>query len=593
VTRELRLISIVVVAALVGALLVYFGWHLPGIALLILSLAALAGYFLLVVRVARIPRDSLLHIRLAGSLREHAASSLLDRVRGRGFTTLHQLREALTEAARDPALSAVMVEISGLECGLATAQELHDLIARIKATGKRTVAVFDGDTVSAREYLIGCAAGELIANPDVTLAMVGIGAGGPFVKRALDKLQVQAQALQWKEYKGAAEMFSREQMSEPLRHSIAAVLDDCDRVMMEYVARARALPLDTVKEMLNLGFVAAGTARERKLLDGTGYAHDLLVEFDRDDDKRVVGMARYLRRVHYRHDRGRRPRIALVYGVGPVISGEPPLGGEFMSAPETAADLNRAARDPQVKAVVFRVNSPGGSAVGSDLIWRAVSEARRRGKPVVVSMGDVAGSGGYYVAMGADAIVAQPATITGSIGVVYVKFSARELMARLGIDIDRVQTNPMADALSITRPLAPAELEQLDRTMGELYGNFTAKVAEGRQLDATQTEAVARGRVWSGRAALAHGLVDALGGLEQAIAIAREKVGLKSEQEHELAVVSGARGLAGLKATFWPADTHLPWLSALAGLCGVREQWLPAILTILARSQTLFLCPWM
>ena len=186
------------------------------------------------------------------------------------------------------------------------------------------------------------------------------------------------------------------------------------------------------------------------------------------------------------------------------------------------------------------MNSPGGSAVGSDLVWRAVREAQKRGKPVVVSMGDVAGSGGYYVAMGADAIVAEPTTITGSIGVVYTKFSLRDLLDYLGIGIDAVKTDEIGDALSMARPLSDAELAQLNSVVGELYGNFTAKVAEGRKLDAAQAEEVARGRVWSGVAAKARGLIDELGGLARAVEIAREKAGLKPDEAARTGAISVA-----------------------------------------------------
>ena len=186
-----------------------------------------------------------------------------------------------------------------------------------------------------------------------------------------------------------------------------------------------------------------------------------------------------------------------------------------------------AARDPRVRAVVFRVNSPGGSAVGSDLVWRAVTEVQRRGKPVVVSMGDVAGSGGYYVPMAADAIVAQPSTVTGSIGVVYTKFNLADLLERIGINVDYAKSSPIGDALSLTRAMTESELEQLNRVMGEVYCEFLRQ-GRGRAASsiAAQTEAVARGRVWSGTAAAGNGLVDELGGMARAVELAREKARL-------------------------------------------------------------------
>lgn len=589
-TRKLRMAVAVLVPMGAGALLVALGWHAVGGLLIFVALAAAVAYLLIVARPARIAPDSLLRTRLSGTLREHAATPLLERLRGGQAPTLHQLREALQEAVGDPRVSAVMIEIAGLHCGLASAQELHDLIGALTAAGKRTVAVLEGDSLSAREYLIAAAAGEIIANPDTTLAMVGLSAGGLFFKDALQRLQIDAQALQWKEYKGAAESFSRQDMSAPLRQSIAEVLGDSERLMVEYVARARHLSAPAARAMLTRGFVGAQAACADKLIDRIGYSQEMLSNHG-PNDKRVVGLTRYLRRVRWRKDRGKLPRIGLVFGVGPVLTGDEPLSGEFISAVRTSAELLRAGRDERVKAVVFRVNSPGGAAVGSDLVWRAVKEVRGLGKPVVVSMGDVAGSGGYYVAAGADAIVAQSATITGSIGVVYVKFSIGALLRKLGVAADLVKMAPNGDAMSFTRALDHDELQQLDQVMGELYGNFTAKVAEGRHLSAEQTEAVAKGRIWSGSAALGNGLVDALGGLERAIAIAREKAGLPPGQALEVTIIGG--GLGGLKAALMPNASGAAdgWPRWLAGLTGVPEAWLPA-LGMLCQGMAL-LSPWL
>lgn len=574
-TLKLRMAVATLVLIGAGALVGALGWHWLGGLLIFVGLAAAAAYLLVVVRPARLAPESLLRVRLSGALREHAAAPLLERLRGSQPPTLHQLREAFQEAAGDPRVSAVMIEIAGLHCGLASAQELHDLIGALNAAGKRTIALLEGDSPSAREYLIAAAASEVMANPDAMLTMVGLSAGGLFFKDALDKLQIEAQALQWKEYKGAAESFSRQDMSAPLRESIAAVLGDCERLMVEYVARARHLSEQTARALLTRGFIGAQAACAEKLLDRVGYSQDLLSSYG-PDDKRVVSLHRYLRRVRFRKDRGKLPRIGLVFGVGPVLTGDEPLSGEFISAVRTSAELLRAGRDERVKAVVFRVNSPGGAAVGSDLVWRAVGEVRRLGKPVVVSMGDVAGSGGYYVAAGADAIVAEAATITGSIGVVYVKFSLGALMRKLGVAVDLVKTAPMGDALSFARALDRGELQQLDHVMEELYGNFTAKVAEGRHLSPEQTEAVAKGRIWSGSAALSNGLVDALGGLDRAVALAREKAGLPPGQAVELATVGG--GLSGLKAALMPgAGTADSWPRLLARATGVPEAWIPAL----------------
>jgi len=590
VTRKLRMVVAVLVLIGAGTLLVALGWHDLGGLLILFALAAAAAYLLIVVRPARIAPDSLLRVRLSGALREHAPVPWLERLRGTQSPTLHQLREAFQEVASDARVSAVLIEIASLRCGLASAQELHDLIGGLTAAGKRTIAVLEGDSLSTREYLIAAAAGQVIANPDATLAMVGLSAGGLFFKDALQRLRIDAQALQWKEYKGAAETFSRQEMSAPLRDSITALLGDSERLMVEYVARARRLSPSVARALLTCGFIGAQSACANKLIDQIGYSQDLLSSYD-PNDKRVLTLTRYLRRVRWRQDRGKLPRIGLVFGVGPVLTGDEPLSGEFISAVRTSAELLRAGRDERVKAVVFRVNSPGGAAVGSDLVWRAVKEVRRLGKPVVVSMGDVAGSGGYYVAAGADAIVAQAATITGSIGVVYVKFSLGALLQKLGVAADLVKMAPNGDAMSFTRALDSEELQQLDQVMGELYGNFTAKVAEGRHLTPEQTEAVAKGRIWSGSAALANGLVDALGGLDRAVAIAREKAGLPPSQALELATISV--GLGGLKAALMPTagGAAQGWAGLLTEIVGLPETWLPALGKL--RQGMALLSPWL
>jgi protease-4 len=545
------------------------------------------------VRPALIPRDGLLHVRLAGSLREHAVVSPIQYLMGRGLFTLHHVRRALEAAADDSYLKAVMVEIAGLEVGYATAQELHDLLARIRVGGKRVIAVAAGDSLTPREYLVACGAGEIVANPDTGIMMLGVATGGVFLKQALEKLEIQAQVLQWKEYKGAGEMFSREKMSPALRESMEALVGDWHQMLIDSVARSRKLEANRTRELLNRGFMSARGARESGLIDRVGYAEDLRAEFDPEGEgKKIVDLPRYLRHVDYENDTGKRARIALIHGIGPVIAGEAPRAGEFLSGEETAREITSAAVDEDVRAIVLRVNSPGGSAVGSELVWRAVREAQSRGKPVVVSMGDVAGSGGYYVAMGADAIVAEPGTVTGSIGVLYAKFNLSGLLARLGIGVDVVKSGEVSDALSLSRAMTEAETAQLDAMIGEMYGTFTAKVAEGRKLDPERTEELARGRIWSGLAAQSRGLVDGLGGLSRAIEVAREKAKFEPDEPHELVLYPPPYALMRFGLPFGAATTRLPWgVSLFARALGIPERWAPAMFDLIRTGTGLLLCP--
>jgi protease-4 len=591
-SREARVASAIAVVIALSAICFDLGWRVSGIVLLALATAGAAAFYLLMVRPARIKRDSALTIKIADGLHEEGPRSPLEQLRSRGLPTLFHVRQALEAAAVDPKIGTVIVEVSAPGIGLATAQEIHDLLRTIVAAKKRVIAILSGDSVTVRDYMLACGASEIIVNPDTALMMLGVATGSFFLKDAFAKIGIEAQTLQWKEYKGAAETFTRESMSPELRESLEAIIGDWKTIIAENLAASRNLSVDRARELIGSGFISARSACEMGLVDRTGYIEDLRAEFEPEDkESRLVGLGRYLRHVGYSRGSGRRARLALVHGLGPVVAGDPPAAGEFMGAERVAEEIRRAARDESVRAIVFRINSPGGSAVGSDLVWRAVSEARKRGKPVVASMGDVAGSGGYYVAMAADAIVAEPATITGSIGVVYTKFSMPVLLRQLGIGIDMAKSDVSGDALSLARPMSDTELTQLNQVMSELYDNFTAKVAEGRKLETAAAEAVARGRVWSGIAAKAHGLVDELGGLGRAVEIARTKAGLTSEQPHDLVLYPAPGFLSGLSLTM--ARTQTPWPLALgAHALGLPERWAPAMLQLVTRSGAMLLCPW-
>ncbi len=569
----------------------YFDRDALGVTFMAAAIAAAAAFFVFVIRPARIPRDAILTIRLSGSLPEEPHRSLIDQIRGRGFPALSHLRYALEEVRRDSAIRALIVEIAGLDNGLATAEELHELIRRVRESGKRVIAVLCGESAGVRDYLIASAADEVICNSDTLVTMLGVSAGGVFLKGALDKLHIQVQTLQYKEYKGAAETFNRESMSAPLRESLQAVVGDWRQVLTEHIARARKLSVEKVAELVGRGFMSAHDAREAGLIDREGYTEDVRAEFDPEGKRKsFIGLARYLRHAMYMNEGAERHRIAVICGVGPVVAGDPSMTGDFISPETTGAQIERASRDQNIEAIVFRVNSPGGSAVGSDLVWRAVRAAQGRGKPVVVSMGDVAGSGGYYVAACADAIVAQASTLTGSIGVVYAKFDVSSLMSQFGVNLERTKSHPVSDAMSPTRAMTEAELRQLDGVLGHLYGNFTAKVAEGRKLDAEAAENLARGRVWSGAAAKASGLVDDVGGMARAVEIAREKAGIPPGEAHELISYSQARFVNALKMSMNAGESE-PMVSVAAKLTGMPSRWMPGLMHLLLRGGVMMLGP--
>ncbi len=591
ISREVKLAIVVSILGAVGAVQCDAGNWTAGIAALGVAAAMVAAFWLAVVRPAAIPRDAVVMVRLSGAIAEEARRSPLDQLLRRGAQSLDHLRYALEAIANDSDVRAVVVEVAGLECGLATAHELHRLLRGARTGGRRVISLLRGDMVGPREYLVAAGAGEIVVNPDTMFTMLGVATGGVFLKRALDKLKVQAQTLQWKEYKGAAEQFGRDTMSPALRESMEAMVGDWEKILVEAIASARNMSAERARELIAAGFVSADFAIENKLADREGYIEDIRAELDPKSKRKVfVGAGRYWRHATFTRERGRRARIALVHGSGPVVSGEAPATGEFISGVATAAQIERAARDENVKAIVFRVNSPGGSAVGSDLVWRAVREAQGRGKPVVVSMGDMAGSGGYYVAAGADAIVAEAATVTGSIGVVYAKFNVGGLLDDLGIRLDYVKSAPVGDAMSIARAMSDAELAQMNETIGHLYSKFTAKVAEGRRLSPEQTEAIAKGRIWSGLAAKANGLVDEIGGLAKAVEIARSRAKIADNQRHELVSFRADRRWLGIRRG--AGEEVGEWaIRAAAGVLGIPQRWAPAMIELLVRGGAMLLCP--
>jgi protease-4 len=591
ISREARLAIVVVVLCVVGAIACAAGDWKIGIAILGVAAAIVAAFWFAIVKPARIPHDAVLVIRLAGPIEEDVTRSPLDQLMRRGAQSLDHLRYALESAAIDPDVRAIIVEIAGFGAGVATAHEVHRLLRAAQASGKRVIALLRGDDAGLRDYLVAAGAGEIVANPDTMLTMLGVATGGVFLKSALDKLKIQAQTLQWKEYKGAAETLGRDTMSPAVRESMQAIVADWEKILVEAIAAARKMLPERARELIAAGFVTTKFGVENKLIDREGYIEDLRAEFDPEGERKVfVNLARYRRHAIYTRERGKRARIALVHASGPVVSGEAPATGEFISGVATAAQIDRASRDERVSAIVFRVNSPGGSAVGSDLVWRAVCEAQGRGKPVVVSMGDVAGSGGYYVAAGADAIVAEAATITGSIGVVYAKFNLGNLLNELGVHFDFVKSAPISDAMSMARAMTEGELAQLNETVGHMYSAFTAKVAQGRRLSPEQAEAVAKGRIWSGLAAKANGLVDEIGGLSTAIAIARSRAHLADDQRHQMVTYRAERRWFDLRGS--SAEVSTPWtIRATAAALGIPSRWAPAMIEILVRGGVMLLCP--
>lgn len=444
---------------------------------------------------------------------------------------LWEVEEAVHRAASDPKVTGLVLRVDSLGLGWAKAQSLHRAVSRFRAAGKPSLAVVSA--ISNAAYLVASAAERVLLDPSATLDLGALESESFFFTDVLGALGVDPELDRVGEYKSGGEMFRRRESSEPHRAQMDALLSDLEAQFFDAVAQARGIGTDAVAEAVARGPLLPEEALALRLVDEIGTADDTAKEVEARFGRRarVWSQERYLRRGRLRRflGRWRRPRIAVVHAVGVIVSGEggAPAGGR-RSLPaagivEILATLRGSRR---VKGVVLRVDSPGGGAVASDRIRRAV-EAMSKAKPVVISMGDVAASGGYFLATGGTAIVAEGATLTGSIGVIGGKFVLRRLLDRLGIHSESHRTGENPNFYSPFRSFREDERARHREFLRHFYErNFLPAVAAGRGFDLDRADALGRGRVWTGRQALERELVDGLGGLHEAVELACVRAGV-------------------------------------------------------------------
>ncbi|SDJ04403.1 protease-4 [Frankineae bacterium MT45] len=458
-----------------------------------------------------------------------------DRLAGlllRGRPQLSPTLRALHEAGEDRRVGGLIVKVGG-HLPWALAHELRQGIRRFVAGGKPALAWAESfaDGADMAAYLLAAACGEVWLQPGGGLGLLGVGIETTFVRGVLDRLGIEPQLEQRYEFKNAADRIMRTGYTDEHRLALDRLAESIFDSALEAIAADRSTPVAELRQLIDSGPRTATEAREAGLVDRLGYRDEAYaaIRAQVGADSELLFADRWRPRHRPPSLPGRRRgHVALVEVRGGIASGRSrrsPLGSQTGSD-SIAMALRSAARDEQAKAVVLRVDSPGGSAVASEVIWRAVCLLRDAGKPVIVSMGEAAASGGYYIACPADVIVAQPATLTGSIGVFGGKFVTRELRERIGFTSDSVQHGDRSLMFSSRRRFSEAELERLAAMIDAIYDDFVAKVAAGRSRPASEIEGLARGRVWTGADALGVGLVDELGGLRDAVRIARERGGL-------------------------------------------------------------------
>ncbi len=451
---------------------------------------------------------------------------------------LNDILGNISKAEQDENISGIYLELSGLQTGIATIEEIRNALADFKKTGKFVVAFSDMYTQGS--YYLASVADKVYLTPGGSVNLIGLSAEIMFYKKTLEKLDIEPEIIRHGKFKSAVEPFMYDKMSPENREQIRTYVGSIWDHMVEQMASSRNIPVEKINTFAdsllmwdNSSAIAYGIIDTALYKDQVLDTLAHLARVDKIKDLNFITHHKYLRVPETSDGKGySRNKIAVIYAEGDIVGGEQADG--FIGSAKIARTIREARQDSSIKAIVFRVNSPGGSALASEVIWRELYLARQT-KPVIASMGDVAASGGFYIVAAADTIVASPNTITGSIGVFGLLMDAGDFLEnKLGITVDVENTNAYSDFPSIYKPLSAPERLTLQKMVDETYSTFVSRVSDGRGLPWNQVDKMAEGRVWSGKNALELGLIDTLGGLRTALQIAAKKAKLEHYRIVEL-----------------------------------------------------------
>lgn len=511
----------------------------------ILLTLVLVGFVAIVVAVRSMGRpdvqdNSVLVLNVAGDLPDYVPDEPLARAFGiKQKLSFSSLLTQLRKAKADKRISAVLLDINFPNIGWGKSLELRDAVMDFKTSGKPIYAYMEIGT--NREYYIATAADKVFLPPSGDIYINGFAAEAMFYKGTLDKLGIEADVIQiGPKYKNAPDRYTRKQMSDGQREVINAILDEYFARYTTAVAESRKKSVDDIKAAIDGAPYNADQARSMGLIDDALYREqvdDLLKEalgYKKDDKLRTIGGSSYRDVPSDSLGLNNGEKVAVVFASGAITSGSSsngPLSGEMIGSDTMVDAIKQATDDKSIKAIVLRVDSPGGSALASDLIWHAIENAKEK-KPVVVSMSDVAASGGYYIACNANKIVAEPTTITGSIGVFMGKPVVKGFYEWLGVTNEYVMRGKNAGIFRETEKWTPEErAKMVAQTNSIYYDNFVPKVAKGRNKDNEEVNTLGQGRVWTGTQAKDNGLIDEFGGLERAISIAKQLAELPADKD--------------------------------------------------------------
>ena len=533
-------------------------------AIFIFLIVGVVATFFLATRGPNVQEGSVLWLRVPDNLIERQPDDLVGQLVVRR-ETVGSVVETLRKAKVDERVEAVVL-LPALQPGLwGKVQEIRDAVFDFKTSGKPIVAYLEYG--GGHQYYLASACDQIFLTPTSPLDLVGVASYELFFRSALDKVGAYPDMLHAGEYKTAANLYTETTFTAEHREMTESLNRDLYEQLVAGVAAGRMMSVSTVERLIDQGPFLPEEAVQNGLVDGLAYEDELTVRMGLPADLARLSYQDY-RRVDPRSlglNRGQ--RIAVVYAAGTITigdSGVDTTGSALLGSESLVRAIREAREDDSIQAIILRIDSPGGAAIASDIVWRELTLARDD-KPVIASMSDVAASGGYYLAMSADVIVAQPATLTGSIGVVGGKFALGGTLDKLGINAETVLNGTLADINSPITPYSEDARARVQQQVDAVYEAFLAKAAEGRSMTRDAVHAVAQGRVWTGRQAKDVGLVDELGGLARALAVAREQVGL--EVDEEVTLVPYPRPRSFLEVL----NSSLEMGSIMGGLAGLTS----------------------
>lgn len=511
------------------------GIMVAGLLLLFITIGIISAMVSVSDQPAQIQANSVLLMKFDHQIVDRAKSNPLEGLdfgmfQGVKTVGLNDILDCIRKAKTDDNIKGIYLNPMDIQAGMATVEEIRAALKDFKTSGKFVYAY--GEYLSQKAYYLVTVADSLILNPQGSVDFRGLGGERSFYKKALEKLGVEVQIVRHGKFKAAVEPFLLDKMSDENRLQTETYLNSLWNEMLADISTARNMGFDELNDIADMvaTFRKADFAKQKNLVDGLKYKDQVIDDLKKltgtseKDDVKAVEIQKYVKVPEQREQKGlARKKIAVIYASGSIDAS---VSDDGIKSEELSKAIREARRDSSIKAIVLRINSPGGSAYGSEVIWREVKLAAET-KPVIASMGDVAASGGYYIACAADTILADRTTITGSIGIFGMIPNVQKLMTdKLGITQDLVTTNEHSDMISLTRPMSAFERDLMQQTIEDGYDTFISRVAEGRKMEKSAVDEIGQGRVWAAANAKEIKLIDAYGGLTDAINLAKKMANL-------------------------------------------------------------------